>query len=194
MARGQQTKNKIIQIALEQINVKGYESTSVDEIIQAAGITKGAFYHHFSSKESLLLETLNHLELEFVKFLDEHLNNNNPQQALKNFFKAALKTNTQKKFIGGCPLGNLALEKSDCPNNLAIKDKLKEIFTIWNKKLQATIEAGQQQNLVTDACHAAELSSQIIAAIEGGIMLSRLFKTDRHLKSATKLLSKFLFK
>lgn len=194
MTRGQQTKNKIIQIALDQINVKGYESTSVDEIIQAAGITKGAFYHHFPSKESLLLDTLDHLAQEFVKFLDEHLNNKNPQQALKNFFKAALKAHTQKQFIGGCPLGNLALEKSDCPDNLPIRNKLKEIFTIWKDKLKETIEAGQQQRLITDACPAAELSFQIIAAIEGGIMLSRLFKTDQHLKSSTKLLSKFLFK
>lgn len=44
---------RLLEAARDTIRVKGYASTSVDEICQAAGVTKGSFFHHFKSKEAL---------------------------------------------------------------------------------------------------------------------------------------------
>ena len=49
-----QRKGQIIQVALQLFKEKGYENTSVECIIRAAGISKGGFYHHYNSKEELL--------------------------------------------------------------------------------------------------------------------------------------------
>ena len=51
----EETEQKIIEKALELFTSKGYESTSVQDIIDATGLSKGAIYHHFDSKESILL-------------------------------------------------------------------------------------------------------------------------------------------
>ena len=53
-AAAQNRKKQIIETALKLFAEKGYEDTSVDCIIKASGISKGGFYHHFSSKEVLL--------------------------------------------------------------------------------------------------------------------------------------------
>jgi len=50
----EERKSQIIQTALQLFAVKGYENTTVNNIIEEAGISKGGFYHHYSSKESLL--------------------------------------------------------------------------------------------------------------------------------------------
>ena len=46
-------RTRILQAALGAIRAKGYSATSVDELCAAAGVTKGAFFHHFASKEAL---------------------------------------------------------------------------------------------------------------------------------------------
>ena len=52
-----ETKSKIYKIGMQLINENGYESTSIDTICEACGISKGAYYHHYQSKVGLLLES-----------------------------------------------------------------------------------------------------------------------------------------
>ncbi|HTV06430.1 MAG TPA: TetR/AcrR family transcriptional regulator [Acidobacteriaceae bacterium] len=52
-AASQSARGKLLDAALHAIREKGYAGTSVDELCAAAGVTKGAFFHHFSSKEQL---------------------------------------------------------------------------------------------------------------------------------------------
>lgn len=56
--RSVRTRARILQAAAEQFTRLGYEATSVDEICSAAGVSKGAFYHHFPSKQTLFLALL----------------------------------------------------------------------------------------------------------------------------------------
>src|SRR5262245_21816458 len=53
-------KDKILEAALSLIRTKGYEATTVDDLCAAAGVTKGAFFHHFGSKEDLAAAAANH--------------------------------------------------------------------------------------------------------------------------------------
>jgi TetR/AcrR family transcriptional repressor of nem operon len=53
-------RQKLLDAALSLIREKGYSSTSVDEICTQAGVTKGAFFHHFKSKDTLAVAAANH--------------------------------------------------------------------------------------------------------------------------------------
>jgi AcrR family transcriptional regulator len=57
--RSQETRNKILETATELFSKSGYDATGVAEICQAAGVSKGAFYHHFSTKQALFMALLN---------------------------------------------------------------------------------------------------------------------------------------
>lgn len=67
--RSIQTRARIIGAAVEQFIRSGYEATSVDEICIAANVSKGAFYHHFSSKQALFLALLQ----DWVQELEQSL-------------------------------------------------------------------------------------------------------------------------
>lgn len=56
--RGEETRSRILEAALECFAQNGYDSTGVAEICERAGVTKGGFYHHFPSKQTLFLELL----------------------------------------------------------------------------------------------------------------------------------------
>src|ERR1700682_4262499 len=53
-------RTKLLDAALSLIRAKGYSATTVDDICQTAGVTKGAFFHHFRSKEELAVSAAGH--------------------------------------------------------------------------------------------------------------------------------------
>lgn len=59
LAKSNENKNKIIEVALKLINEKGFNNVSVSEITKTAGVSKGAFYIHFESKEDLIEKQIN---------------------------------------------------------------------------------------------------------------------------------------
>jgi TetR/AcrR family transcriptional regulator, cholesterol catabolism regulator len=67
------TRDLLIQSALTLFDEKGFRGTSVQEIVQAAGLTKGAFYHHFASKEDVLWLIQNELFAAHQRLVDEIL-------------------------------------------------------------------------------------------------------------------------
>jgi len=60
MARTNTARDKILNVALDVIRTKGYAATSVDDLCAAAGVTKGAFFHHFDSKDDLGVAAAEH--------------------------------------------------------------------------------------------------------------------------------------
>ena len=58
MKKGEKRKQELLRIAYEMFLTKGYENTSVDEIISEAGIAKGTYYYYFDSKEHMLEEVI----------------------------------------------------------------------------------------------------------------------------------------
>jgi len=55
-----ESKTKFLDAALHVIRAKGYNSTRIEDICDAAGLTKGSFFHHFDSKEDLALAAAEH--------------------------------------------------------------------------------------------------------------------------------------
>ena len=58
MKKGERRKQELLQIAYGMFIARGYENTSIEDIIEAAGIAKGTYYYHFESKEQMLEEVI----------------------------------------------------------------------------------------------------------------------------------------
>jgi AcrR family transcriptional regulator len=86
-ARSVETRNKIIGAAQDLFSRSGFESASVSDICRVAGISKGAFYHHFPSKQAVFLELLD----EWLKGIDAGLEamRGNRSEALESLIRMA---------------------------------------------------------------------------------------------------------
>jgi AcrR family transcriptional regulator len=67
--RSEETRARIVQSALKLFAANGYETTGVAEVCSAADVSKGAFYHHFESKQAIFIELLQ----EWLQGLDREL-------------------------------------------------------------------------------------------------------------------------
>lgn len=59
-AKAAPARERLLEIARDMVRAKGFSATSVDDLCRAAGVTKGAFFHHFRSKEQLGVEVANY--------------------------------------------------------------------------------------------------------------------------------------
>ena len=69
--RSEETRNLITRVSLDLFSRTGYEATSVAEICQTAGVSKGAFYHHFPTKQAVFMGLLN----TWLEFLEVQIKN-----------------------------------------------------------------------------------------------------------------------
>jgi AcrR family transcriptional regulator len=85
-------KNEIIQTAQNLFQIQGYEKTSVNQIITQLNISKGAFYHHFASKQALLEEIIERFTQASINQLQPILDdkNLNPIEKMNQVFSASI--------------------------------------------------------------------------------------------------------
>ncbi|RRD92325.1 TetR/AcrR family transcriptional regulator [Clostridiales bacterium COT073_COT-073] len=70
-----QTRNKILEIARQKFVTKGFHNTSLQEIVEQIGLTRGAFYHHFKNKEEILYELIRIIQEEIGSYVEKRAMN-----------------------------------------------------------------------------------------------------------------------
>lgn len=178
--RTKTTRDKLVRATAKLAMTKGFERTSVQEVMDAAGAGKGSFYHHFPTKEALGLAVLEQNRDDFMAMLDACFAVKRGTEALECFFLSALTKHRASGFAGGCLWGNTALEMSDI--NSAFTERVDAVFREWTGKISKAIKQGQADGQIRTDAQASELALLVVSAIEGGIMLSRLRKDEMPLR------------
>lgn len=78
ITRGEGTRRRILEVAAEAFARDGYAGASLNEVIRATGLTKGAFYFHFESKEALALEVFRQKQAVWLGVITERLEGEGP--------------------------------------------------------------------------------------------------------------------
>ncbi len=188
--KGEQTREKILAEARQIFKRKGIRATTINDLLEAAGITKGNLYFHFSDKEAIGLEVLKREQRLFYDFLDQAFSGKSAAAGLDNFFCKALEKHRQQGFVGGCLFGNTALETSDTAPLFAAL--VQEVFAEWINVFAEKIAAAQTARQIRTDLPAGELAELAVVTIEGGIMLSRLQKSADPLKRSLETLRRVL--
>ncbi len=177
--KGGQTRDKILKCTRKLLITRGFYNTSINDIIKATGVKKGNLYYHFASKEDLGIAVLQDAKDEFFGLLEAAFSGSTPLEKVNNFLEAILSEQRKRHFVGGCLFGNTALEMSDTNSEFA--RIINKLFIRWSNILEGHLgEAVERGELITRfAPH--QLAKLIIAAIEGGIMMSRVSKDEKDL-------------
>ncbi len=148
MSKAANTRLTILQKAFELIYSKGYQTTSIDDIIATTQVTKGAFYYHFKTKDdmgvAIIEEILKPTMLEsFIKPIE---NSENPIDDFYNMISYLLLEDPFLQVKYGCPVGNLTQEMTPWNNQFSLA--LSELVNQWMNTIEKTILNGQASGLI----------------------------------------------
>jgi len=165
-------KDKLIGASLDIMLSKGYASTSVDELCEAAGVSKGSFYHFFKTKEELGLALLDSfMEASKAQFLGgEFRNQVDPIKRLFAFMRQT-EESALSLWERGCLLGNFAVELAD--THPVIRRKVSGIFNGVIEGVAEIIKPLSDMYPENEKLDANRLAELYISIVEGAIVLSR---------------------
>lgn len=138
-------KEKIIHESLKLFSLKGFLSTSIQDIIEAANTSKGGFYNHFSSKEDLFFQVLDEArkiwrERNLLGLDDTESPVDKVKILLENYKGRYLRD--ADNFPGGCVFITLAVELSDQRQHLSTE--IEKGFTGLKKMIQRLLDQGKE--------------------------------------------------
>jgi TetR/AcrR family transcriptional repressor of nem operon len=167
MKKSEATRLTILQKAFELIYVKGYQTTSIDEIIATTQVTKGAFYYHFKTKDEMGLAIINELMKPTFKdaFIEPFKNNSNPLDIIYHLMYSLLMENEDLKVEYGCPASNFTQEMA--PWNTAFTKALNELSLQWETSMIEAIETGKKNGYVKSNISAKEVAVFVLSGYWG---------------------------
>jgi TetR/AcrR family transcriptional repressor of nem operon len=173
MARSQIARSRLLDAALRIIREKGYNATSVEELCAAANVTKGAFFHHFKSKEHLAVAAAAHWStMTGGLFAQAHYHAPaDPLARVMGYldFRAALIAGTAAEFT--CLVGTMAQETF--LTNPAIRDACFASIAGHAETLEADLAAAIEIHRVSGGVTAKSLALHTQAVLQGAFILAK---------------------
>jgi len=167
MKKAEATRLAILQKAFELIYAKGYQTTSIDDIIATTQVTKGAFYYHFKTKDEMGLAIINEILKPALtgSFIEPLQKEQDPLDAIYNLMRNLLMKDTFLKVEHGCPAANFTQEMT--PWNIDFSKALDELTRQWTKVMTALIEKGKKNGFIRKDVNAKQATLFIISGYWG---------------------------
>jgi len=173
-------KGKLISTARGLMLTKGYPSTSVDEIIAAAGVSKGSFYHFFKSKEELGAAVAEEYFDEGVAVIGT-----GAYQTVKDPLERAfafvdhIEKASPALWNHGCMLGSFAIDLSG--THPAIASCLQRLMDRLESRIAPMLEPIASACKQADAPSGRDLANHMMTVIEGGIVMAKAHGDPRRI-------------
>ncbi len=170
----QDTRDRLIEAAMELFVFQGYERTGLAQVARRAGANPGSLYYFFPTKEDLLAATLERrkelLHPEVLAPIWERISD--PIERVFGLLAGYRQMLSVTEFDHGCPIGNLALELSSTHPN--IRRLLAENFDNWRSAVQACFEEARER--LPERVDPRALAVFVLTTMEGAVMLARTYR------------------
>lgn len=176
MTKSEKTRHYIVEKTASIFNIKGYSGTSLNDMINATGLTKGSIYGNFANKDEVALAAFEHniktVEMKIGAVMAEQDSIKDKLLAYSVVYQDLIKG----QFCpGGCPILNTAIDADD--THPALREKALIAFLAWKNRIINLIQDGITNNEIAPKSNSEQIALTMIAIIEGGIMISRLTNT-----------------
>lgn len=190
---GRQTREAILEAATELMHLRGYQATTLDDILKESGVGKGNFYHHFKSKEDLGYAILDQVIASFLgRTLDPCFSDRSGHRLgqIRCFLDRVLAAQRERNCVGGCALGNLASELSDVHEGF--RARLSGVFSAWQERLTKALGEAQESGSVRPECRPEAVAQFLVASLEGAILMTKLTKDITVMERCVEELKRYL--
>jgi len=161
--KGMQTRQAIFDAAITLFAKRGYDKVTVDDICERVGVTKGAFYNHFKSKDQIILEEFMRMDEHYVKVANDIAGMPSSTDKLRIFHSEAVKLMADL----GATMMRVVYHSQSAPNMRRpyLMDGKRYLYKITNE----LIKEGQEKGEIRDDLASEEMSVMLINCFRGQI-------------------------
>ena len=167
--RAQRTRGRLLAAARRAFAEAGYTGTTVDDVAQAAGCSKGAYYFHFAAKEDALLALLDDWTRDRTRRLEQAADGDRPPEAALN---ALLETLLSLEATDRWEQRLLLEFWSQGERNPKVGRRLARAHRFWRRLLARAIGAAQEAGALPATVAADELA-EVALALHDGLVVRR---------------------
>lgn len=191
MRKGEQTRALIVERAAQVFSRQGYAGTSLVDLMRATGLEKGGIYNHFANKDDLALAAFDHAFGLISQRIEQLVQGqSHAVDRLQAFVAAFASQVAQPSLPGGCPVLNTAVEADD--THPALLARARHAADRWFDFVRQTVVDGIARGEVRPTIDPEELASVLVAALEGAIMLSQLYRDPAHMQRVVRHLTAYV--
>ncbi len=174
MKKSEATRRALLQKAFELIYIRGYQATSIDDILATTEVTKGAFYYHFKSKDEMGLAIIHEILKPSLRrsFLEPLETGADPLDAIYDLMYGLLMENEFLRVEYGCPASNFTQEMS--PWNTDFNRALHALTAEWTEAMTRALETGKNTGAVCKNVNPLQVTLFVMAGYWGIRNLGKL--------------------
>ncbi|OFZ28306.1 MAG: transcriptional regulator [Bdellovibrionales bacterium RIFCSPHIGHO2_01_FULL_40_29] len=163
----EKSRKEILDAAFIQIFTKGFQGTSIDDIVGKTQFTKGTFYHQFPTKLDLGYALVDEVIAPMIidRWIVPLEKFENPLEGILFQLKTLIGESDPKHLKLGCPLNNLVQEMS--PIDKEFHKKLKQALNLWIDELEKHLLRGQKSGFIQKSINTRQIAQFIVMAHEG---------------------------
>ncbi|MFN4761773.1 TetR/AcrR family transcriptional regulator [Gillisia sp. Q332] len=186
------TRILITETAFQQFYKNGFKATSINEIMKATGLSKGAFYHNFKNKDELgvLVVKAELSSIIYEAMITPLLEKGEAKTILKNTFLNKFQAFTNDEKLMGCPVNNLINEIGGSPNLL--NEALKGLIDTWVKAVIQIIERGHSDGSIKPETNPQQAAIYLVSSFEGMRGIRKLYQDDTNWNAYSAALENYI--
>ena len=163
----EKTRSTILNAAFDEIYRRGFQGCSVNDIVDKTGLTKGAFFHYFSTKNDLGYAIVDEVLTEMVldRWIRPLVAYKNPVQGIVSRFKKLIETTPDEHVGLGCPLNNLTQEMSSV--DPVFREKLQTVMELWISETEKYLRKAQADGYLSPDVNPRHVAEFVVMVEEG---------------------------
>lgn len=179
-SKSEKTKQFIIEKVAPIFNKKGFAGTSLSDLTEATGLTKGSIYGNFTNKDEVAIEAFKYnLSVITNSFFEEISRSTlSPLEKLLAFPKSYQMRYDSVILMGGCPILNTATDADDTHPEL--KKLVQDAVLKIEKSLVSLIKEGISKNQIKPDTKPRKIAEVMISLVEGGFMMAKLLDNRKY--------------
>ncbi|TWF32829.1 TetR family transcriptional regulator [Chitinophaga polysaccharea] len=191
MNKAEKTRQFIVEKTAPVFNEKGYVGTSLNDMTNATGLTKGSIYGNFANKDEVALAAFDHNLKQVTTIIQQEMSKHNTCRE-KLMVYVQVYSNFQKHPFpeGGCPLLNTATEADD--THAALRQRAADGIQRWKNAITTLLEKGIQLGEFRKDVPVEQTALSMIATIEGCIMMTKLTGKTHYQKAIMRTVEKLI--
>jgi TetR/AcrR family transcriptional repressor of nem operon len=177
-------KERLLRHGTKLFYAQGFHGTTVDAVLESAGVPKGSFYHHFGSKDTFGQQVLDRYLQFQIGLLEKWAQTpdlSTPDKIV-SYFKEMAQIFVKSGYQRGCLIGNFSAEVAATSDEFRLQ--LKSQIRVWKANLVRLLREGQANGDIRDDRTAIELADAVLSVIQGTFVVA-LSTRDKKMLATT---------